>query len=329
MRILILGAGGMIGRKLAAALAQDGLGGQPVDEMVLADIVAPAPVALAGGGPVNCLAVDLGADGTAEALVAAKPDVIFHLAAIVSFEAEQNLEKGYRINLDGSRALCDAIRDQHATDPAYCPRFVFASSLAVFGPPFPDPVPDSWTPTPATSYGTQKLMIEALVNDFSRRGILDGISLRLPTICVRPGAPNAAASGFFSGIIREPLTGQEADLPVPRTVRHWFASPRAAVGFMCHAAALDTGQLGPQRALNLPGLSCSVGEQIDALERVAGAAVVARIKERPNPDIARIVDGWPAAYAPERALALGFRAEISFDEIIEIFIADELDGQIA
>jgi D-erythronate 2-dehydrogenase len=161
--------------------------------------------------------------------------VIFHLAAVVSGEAEVDFDKGYRVNLDGTRALLDAIR---ATGT--CPRVVFASSMAVFGPPFPARIPDDFAPQPATSYGAQKLMAELLVNDLTRKGMIDGVSLRLPTICVRPGAPNRAASGFFSGILREPLAGLPADLPVPDATRHYFASPRAAVGFFLHAATMDT-----------------------------------------------------------------------------------------
>jgi nucleoside-diphosphate-sugar epimerase len=165
-----------------------------------------------------------------------------------------------------------------------------------------------------------------MLSDFSRKGFVDGISLRLPTICVRPGKPNLAASSFFSGIIREPLNGMEAILPVPDTVRHWHASPRAAAGFLCHAATLDTALLEGRRALNLPGLSCTVAEQIEALRRVGGEEVVKRIKPQPDPDIMRIVDGWPRDFRPDRALALGFKAESTFDEIIETYIADDLIG---
>ena len=204
--------------------------------------------------------------GAAESLVASRPDVVFHLAGIVSGEAEANFDLGYRVNLDGTRALFDAIRLA-----GFAPRVVFTSSIAVFGAPFPDVIPDDFHPTPLTSYGTQKQMSEALLADYSRRGFFDGIGIRLPTICVRPGKPNKAASGFFSGIIREPLNGQEAILPVPRSVVHTHASPRSAVNFLIHAAQIDGAAVGPRRNLTMPGVAVTVGEQIEALERIAGA----------------------------------------------------------
>jgi len=197
---------------------------------------------------IRSVVSDLSTPGETEKLLAGKPELIFHLAAIVSGEAEADFEKGYRINLDGTRLLFEAIRRA-----SYKPRVVFTSSIAVFGAPFPDAIGDEFLNAPLTSYGTQKAIDELLLADYSRRGFFDGIGLRLPTICVRPGKPNKAASGFFSGIIREPLAGQEAALPVPRSVRHWFASPRAAIGFLVHAASLDTAQLGARRSLTMPG----------------------------------------------------------------------------
>ena len=183
---------------------------------------------------------------------------------------------------------------------------------------------DEFLSAPLTSYGTQKAIDELLLADYSRRGFFDGISLRLPTICVRPGKPNRAASGFFSGIIREPLAGQEAVLPVPKSVRHWFASPRAAIGFLLHAARMDTAQLGARRNLTMPGVAATVGEQIEALRRLAGDAAVRLIREEPDATIMRIVEGWPRNFDPRRALALGFRADASFDDIIRIHMEDEL-----
>jgi nucleoside-diphosphate-sugar epimerase len=252
--------------------------------------------------------------------------VIFHHAAIVSGEAEADFEKGYRVNLDGTRAVLEAVRK---TGDGYRPRLVFTSSIAVFGAPFPAAIPDEFHLTPLTSYGTQKAVDELLLGDYTRRGFLDGVAIRLPTICVRPGKPNRAASGFFSGIIREPLAGQEAVLPVDESVRHWHASPRAAVGFLLHAAGLSAAELGPRTALTMPGVCCTVGEQIAALARVAGDKVVARIRREPDPTIMRIVGGWPSRFDARRALALGFRCEASFDEIIRIHIEDELGGKIA
>ena len=214
--------------------------------------------------PVKIVTGDLPAPGEAEKLVADRPDVIFHLAAIVSGEAEQDFDKGYRINLDGTRALLEAVRAA-----GHRPRLVFASSIAVFGAPFPEAIGDEFFSTPLTSYGTQKAIGELLVSDYTRKGFLDGLSLRLPTICVRPGKPNKAASGFFSNIIREPLAGHEAVLPVAESVMHWHASPRAAVEFMRHAATLDTAEMGPRRALTMPGLAVTVAEQIAALRKRA------------------------------------------------------------
>jgi nucleoside-diphosphate-sugar epimerase len=245
--------------------------------------------------------------------------VIFHLAAIVSGEAEADLEKGYRVNLDGTRLLLDAVR---RVGDGYRPRVVFTSSLAVFGPPLPGVIPDDMILTPATSYGTQKAMGELLLSDYSRRGIIDGIGLRLPTVCVRPGLPNRAASGFFSGIIREPLAARQAILPVPDTVRHWFASPRAATNFLLHAARLDLSALGTRRNLTMPGLSVTVAEAIEALRRAAGDRAVALIRREPDPAIRAIVETWPEAFATERALALGFSGDASFDELVALHIAE-------
>jgi nucleoside-diphosphate-sugar epimerase len=260
--------------------------------------------------------------------VADGPDVIFHLAAVVSGEAEADFEKGYRVNLDGTRDLLEAIRMRSIRSGEYKPRFVFTSSIAVFGAPFPDAVGDEFIRTPLTSYGTQKAIGELLLCDYSRRGFLDGIAIRLPTICIRPGKPNLAASSFFSGILREPLAGHEAVLPVSEDVRHWHASPRAAVGFMVHAASIDLAPMGTRRALSLPGLSATVGEQIAALRKVAGDRAVALIRRQPDPTIERIVDGWPRNFEARRALSLGFRAEGSFEEIIRVHIEDELGGTL-
>jgi D-erythronate 2-dehydrogenase len=312
-RILVIGAAGMIGRKLSERLAKEA-----ASEVILHDVVAAKPPA---GLKARVVVADLSAPGAAAKLVAGRPEVIFHLAAIVSGEAEADFEKGYRINLDGTRLLFEAIRK---TGDGYRPRLVFTSSIAVFGAPFPEAIDDEYLNAPLTSYGTQKAIGELLLSDYSRRGFLDGIGIRLPTICVRPGKPNLAASGFFSGIIREPLAGEEAVLPVPRSVRHWFASPRAATGFLMHAMRIDTAKLGARRNLTMPGISATVGEQIEALRRVAGDEVAQRIREAPDATIQRIVAGWPQNFAPQRALALGFRADASFEEIIRIHIEDEL-----
>jgi nucleoside-diphosphate-sugar epimerase len=306
-KILVIGAAGMIGRKLVRQLAGE--------ELILHDVVP-----FDGSSLVS----DLSAPGEAEKLIASRPELIFHLAAVVSGEAEAEFEKGYRVNLDGTRRLFEAIRKEN-----YRPRVVFTSSIAVFGAPFPDAIGDEFLSAPLTSYGTQKAICELLLSDYSRRGFFDGIGIRLPTICVRPGKPNKAASGFFSGIIREPLAGQEAVLPVPETVRHWFASPRAAIGFLLHASRIETGQLGARRNLSMPGVSATVGEQIAALRRLAGEKALKLIRREPDPAIMRIVEGWPRNFDAKRAAALGFRADSSFEDIIRAHIEDEVQGSSA
>jgi nucleoside-diphosphate-sugar epimerase len=314
LKILITGAAGMIGRKLATRLTADGhVGSRDISKLILNDIV---PAAVEGIADVS----DIAEPGQAARLIADRPDVIFHCAGVVSGEAESDLEKGYRVNLDGSRLLLDAIR----REPNYRPRLVFTSSIAVFGPPFPERIADDFILAPLTSYGTAKAMTEQMLSDYTRRGFLDGVGLRLPTICIRPGKPNKAASGFFSSILREPLAGQEAVLPVSEDVRAWHASPRAAVGFLLRAAALDSAAIGVRRNINMPGLSATVGEQIAALRRAAGEAAARLIRHEPDAAIMRMVDSWPRAFDPARALGLGFRADASFDEIIRHHIDDEL-----
>lgn len=322
-RVLITGAAGMIGRKLTARLVADGeAAGRRVEALDLTDIVeTPLPeTAIA----VSAEAGDLADEGVAERWIARRPDLIFHLAGIVSGEAESDFEKGYRVNLDGSRALFEAIRHL----PDYCPRVVFASSIAVYGAPYPDIIGDDFQRVPLTSYGAQKLMTETLLTDYTRRGFMDGIGIRLPTICVRPGRPNKAASGFFSNIIREPLKGESAILPVPRSVVHTHASPRSAVEFLLRGAAIDGAAVGPHRNLTMPGVACSVDEQIAALERVAGSAVARLIREEHDEAVWALVRNWPTRFAATRARALGFSAEEDFDAIIRAHIEDEMDGRI-
>jgi nucleoside-diphosphate-sugar epimerase len=324
MHILVTGAAGMIGRKLVARLVKDGkLHGQAIARLTLTDVVAPqTPRDFTGA--VEASTIDLSAPGAAIKAVASRPDVIFHLAGVVSGEAEVDFEKGYRVNLDGTRALFEAVRSAD-----FKPKIVFTSSIAVYGAPFPSSISDDFHLTPLTSYGTQKAICELLLADYTRRGFFDGVGIRLPTICVRPGKPNKAASGFFSGIIREPLAGQEALLPVAESVRHTHASPRAAVGLLIHAAGLTREQLGPRINLAMPGVSCTVGEQIDALRRVAGDKVAARIRCEPDQLVQRIVAGWAERLDAKRARDLGFQAESTFDDIIRVHIQDELGGKIA
>jgi len=309
MKILVIGAAGMVGQKLIQALSRD-------DELVLHDVV---PFTSKNKTVIS----DLSTPGEAEKLMREKPDLIFHLAAIVSGEAEADFDKGYRINLDGTRLLFEAIRKSGTR-----PRVVFTSSIAVFGAPFPEAIGDEFLNAPLTSYGTQKAISELLLSDYSRRGFFDGIGIRLPTVCVRPGKPNKAASGFFSNIMREPLAGQEAILPVEESVRHWHASPRAAVGFLLHAAKIKADQLGTRRNLSMPGVSVTVGEQIAALRKVAGERVAKLIRRQPDEAIMRMVAGWPRNFDTRRARELGFKADASFEEIIRIHIEDELGGRV-
>ncbi|GAB0116567.1 D-erythronate dehydrogenase [Acidisoma sp. 7E03] len=327
MHVMILGGAGMVGRKLAERIGRDGaLAGKPVDHLSLIDVVTPmTPHGFLG--TTDCTAADLSAPGQAAEVLASRPDVIFHLAAVVSGEAEADMDKGYRVNLDGMRFLLEAIRAEQGRS-GYKPRVVFASSIAVFGGDMPPVIGDDYFLTPQTSYGVQKAMCELLLADYSRRGFIEGIGLRLPTVVVRPGKPNLAASGFFSNIIREPLQGLPAVLPVSDSVRHWMASPRATVGFMTHAAGLDIGLLRGRNSLTMPGLSITVAEQIAALEKVAGAKAVALIKREPDERIIRIVDTWAQGFDASRAAGLGFVAETRFEDIIQVHIEDELGGQI-
>ncbi|MEO0496449.1 MAG: D-erythronate dehydrogenase [Pseudomonadota bacterium] len=298
MKALIVGAAGMIGTKLVHHLLQDDAWRSRLSRLDLLDIVS-APPAPSDTVTVNSQVGSLTDAAVISRIAAARYDIIIHLAAIVSGEAERDFSKGWTINAKASWNLLEALRQQHeASGGTYCPRFVCASSLAVFGPPFPDIIPDDFRCAPMTSYGAQKAVMELLVSDHSRKGHIDGISLRLPTICVRPGKPNAAASSFYSSIIREPLSGQRARLPVDTSLRHWFASPRSAAGFLAHAASIKLDALGGSRALNLPGVSCTVEEQIEALRAVAGDEAVALIDHEPDADIQAIVNHWPRNFDP-------------------------------
>ena len=319
MHILITGAGGMLGRKLTEWYVREGsAGGHSISRMSLQDICAV--VAPKASFPIESLQGDLSEPGQAEQLFVGKPDLVFHLAAIVSGEAEQDFARGWRINFDGTRQLLDA-----AKMAGNRPRVVFASSIAAFGGPFPNPIPDDFLLAPLTSYGAAKACGELMLADYSRKGFIDGVGLRLPTVVVRPGKPNKAASSFFSGIIREPLAGQDAICPVSPDVRYWVASPRTTIGFLAHAAELNGDDIGPRRTLSLPGLSLTVGDSIKALERVAGKAVADRIQWKPDPFIEKIVSGWPSNFEARRALDLGFQPDADFESIINAHIEDEVN----
>ena len=321
MKILIMGGAGMIGQKLLnLLLKKENINNQKISQITLFDIIE-APYPLDTNIPIQSKSGDISDVNVSKNLISFKPDIIFHLAAIVSGQAEQEFDLGWNINAKGSWGLFEAIKQQGED---YCPRLVFTSSIAVFGAPFPEKIPDDFFTTPLTSYGAQKAISELLLADYSRKNMIDGVSIRLPTICVRPGKPNLAASGFFSGIIREPLNGQEAILPVDTDVRHWHATPRAAAGFLVHAAEMDTSKLNDRITLNMPGLSATVQEQIEALERVAGSDVVKLIKHKPDPTIQKIVSGWARDFDTKRSIELGFKADTNFDEIIKTYIEDDL-----
>jgi D-erythronate 2-dehydrogenase len=317
MKVLVTGAAGMLGRKFCDQIAAAGsVAGRKMQRLTMVDIVESPRI----GAPfeVQSFAGDLAEPGIAERLIADHPEIILHSAAVVSGEAEADFDKGYRINVDATRELFEAIRRA-----AYQPRVIFTSSIAVFGAPFPDVIGQEFFATPLTSYGTQKAIGELLLADYTRKGFFDGVGIRLPTICVRPGRPNRAASSFFSSIIREPLNGLEAVLPVPDTIRHWFASPRSAIGFFFRAAEMDSGGLGPRRILAMPGLSATVGEMIESLGRCAGPERIKLIRRVPDSTIMKIVEGWPMALDASRAEGLGFKAETNFDEIVRAYIEDE------
>ena len=323
MRVLIMGAAGMVGQKLLSRLENADTGLEKISKIYLHDMV-PANTAF-WSGESEVLVGNIAEAAEMQKLADLKPDLIFHLASIVSGEAELEFVKGWQVNMAGSWAFLEALRQHHEdSGGSYVPKMVFTSSIAVFGAPFPDKISDEFLCAPQTSYGAQKAIIELLISDYSRKGYIDGISIRLPTICVRPGKPNLAASSFFSGIIREPLNGVEAILPVKDDVRHWHASPRSAARFLTHAASMDLSVLGSRRALNMPGVSCTVAEQIEALRTISGNDVVSLIKPQLDDHIVKIVAGWPRNFHTERSVQFGFESESSFEEIIKIYLEDDL-----
>lgn len=324
---LIIGAAGMLGGGLANRLIDLGeIGSQKISRLTLFDLATPA--ASAREIHLDRKSGNIVDPEIADALIADRPEIIFHLAAVVSGEAERDFSKGYAVNVDGTRNLLEAIRRAHASE-GYCPRVVFTSSLAVFGSPLPDVIDDDFILAPRSSYGIQKAMGELMLADYSRKGFCDGIGIRLPTICIRPGKPNAAASSFFSSILREPLVGLPAILPVQDSVQHWFASPRAAIAMIAHAATVDGALLHERRNLTMPGVSATVAEQIEALRAVAGDGAVALIRREKDPAIEAIISTWPKAFDPKRADALGFKADMSFVAIVAAYLEDHHTGPAA
>jgi nucleoside-diphosphate-sugar epimerase len=325
MRIVITGGCGFLGRRVAMRLLERGTTRGPVDELVLFDNAPPA-LPLPDDRRVRVVTGDIADRDTVATLIAPGVDAVFHLAAIVSGQAEADTDLGYRVNLDGTRAVLDACRTPGPGDNSL-PRVIFASSLAVYGGALPPEVGEETALTPQSSYGAQKAIGELLVGDYSRKGFVDGIALRLPTVVVRPGLPNRAASTFASSMIREPLTGRDAVCPVSPDTVMALASPRRVVAGLVHALDLPAGALGERRFLQLPGFSVSVGEMAEALRRAGGEAAYRRLRWQPDPQIQAIISSWPQSLAAPRAEALGFGRDSGIDEVIAAFIEDDLPLQ--
>jgi nucleoside-diphosphate-sugar epimerase len=317
MNILITGGAGFLGQRLARRLIADGqIGGEPVRRILLLDQAAGPDL---GDPRVRVITADIAELLDMDALALPDVDLIFHLAAVVSGAAEADFDLGMRVNLDASRALLEQCRRSGRR-----PRVVFASSVAVYGGALPAVVTDDTPLTPRTSYGTQKAIGELLLADYTRKGFVDGRTLRLPTISVRPGAPNKAASSFASGLIREPLNGLEAVCPVGLEQKIWLLSPRRAIDGLIAGAALPEQAFSERRALNLPGLSVSVAEMIAALKRAGGRAAVNLVRHERHPAIEAIVESWPTAWDNRRAEALGLQPDPDFDAIVRAYVEDDL-----
>lgn len=316
-KVLITGGAGFLGKKLATKLLERGqLGGRAIDKLVLLDMAAPAGL---DDPRIETLVGDITDPALLEHAIDRDTQSVFHLAAVVSGAAEADFDLGMRINLDASRYLLERCRAL-----GHVPRVIFTSSVAAFGGKLPHVIPDDFAPTPMSSYGAQKVMGELMVSDYSRKGFIDGRTLRMPTISVRPGKPNAAASSFASGIIREPLNGEAAIAPVSPETRIWLMSPRLAIENLIHGHEIDAAAIGFPRSISLPGLSVSVQEMLAALRTVAGDKVADRVRWEPNETIKRLVESWPGEFAATRAKALGFKADASFAEMIRTYMADEL-----
>ncbi len=325
MKVLITGGAGFLGRRLAAKLLERGTLAdsddtqRAIEQIVLVDVVKGEPFTDAR---VQQVTGDVSDPDFLARAIDSDTSSIFHLAAVVSGQAEADFELGMRINVDASRQLLDLCRRL-----GHRPKFVFASSVAVYGGELPAMVLDTTALTPQSSYGTQKAVVELFVNDYTRKGFIDGRVLRLPTICVRPGRPNAAASSFASGIIREPLNGEPAVCPVKANTRLWLLSPATVTESLLFGHDVAGGTLGANRNINVPGQSLTVGDMVAALERVAGADVVNRIQWQPDARIERIVSTWPGELDTRKARALGFPCDENFEVVIRQYIRDEMTDQ--
>jgi nucleoside-diphosphate-sugar epimerase len=318
MRVLITGGGGFLGQKLARALTVSGkLRGQAITGLTLADVTEPAvlPAAFA----VSCIACDVSDASAVNAAMSRPYDAIFHLAAIVSGQAEADFDLGLKINLFGTLNILQA-----AWAAGNCPVVVYASSIAAHGGEEPEVIVDGLELNPQTSYGAQKVMGELLLNDMSRRGMVDGRGLRLPTVTIRPGKANAAASSFMSSIFRDTMQGQVANCPVSAEYPIYHTAPRTIIANLIHAANMDSGGFGTNRCVNLPGRSDTVAEMIAAMTRVAGAEPATRITWNPDPAVQKIALGWRGYLKPEKALRLGFAADQSFDDSVRWFLQDDI-----
>ncbi|MGB3789266.1 MAG: D-erythronate dehydrogenase [Phormidesmis sp.] len=315
MHVLITGAAGFLGQRLARRLLEN----PELKRLTLTDLTPPPSPdnTSSQNSIVTCLAADLSDPSASKALVSQDITAVYHLAAVVSGQAEANFDLGMKVNCDGTRHLLEAVRHQ---SPGA--QLIFASSLAVFGGELPPVIADDTAVQPQSSYGTQKAICELWINDYSRKGFIDGRILRLPTVCVRPGKPNAAASSFASGIIREPLQEETAICPVDPALSLWLSSPNAVVENLAHALTLKAEQFTYSRTLNLPGITVTVQSMIDALAAVAGKATADRIHYQADPAISKIVASWPSQFDVERAIALGFECDRAFEDIIRSFIAE-------